>query len=41
MITASAVQNLPQIVLEVDGDDIYAVGVLGLIYGYQDNLQGV
>ncbi|MDP6656750.1 MAG: arsenate reductase (azurin) small subunit [Nitrospinaceae bacterium] len=41
MITASAVQNLPQIVLEVEGDDIYAVGVLGLIYGYQDNLQGV
>ncbi len=38
MVTASAVQNLPQIVLELEGDDIYAVGVLGLIYGYHDNL---
>jgi hypothetical protein len=25
---------LPQIVLEVRGDDIYAVGVQGLVYGY-------
>ena len=41
MVSASAVQNLPQIVLELEGDDIYAVGVLGLIYGYPDNLQGV
>ena len=41
MVTASAVQNLPQIVLELEGDDIYAVGVLGLIYGYPDNLMGV
>lgn len=39
MITsASATQNLPQIVLEVEGDDIYAVGVQGLIYGFPDNL---
>lgn len=42
MITsASAVQNLPQIVLEVEGDDIYAVGVQGLIYGLPDNLLAV
>lgn len=42
MITsASATQNLPQVVLELDGDDIYAVGMLGLIYGYPDNLLGV
>ena len=41
MVSASAVQNLPQIVLELKGDDIYAVGVLGLIYGYPDNLLGV
>lgn len=41
MVSASAVQNLPQIVLELEGDDIYAVGVLGLIYGYPDNLLGV
>lgn len=24
-------------VLELDGDDIFAVGVLGLIFGYTDN----
>lgn len=41
MVSASAVQNLPQIVLELEGDSIYAVGVLGLIYGYPDNLLGV
>ena len=41
MVSASAVQNLPQIVLELKGDDIYEVGVLGLIYGYPDNLLGV
>jgi len=41
MTSASAVQNLPQYVLELEGDDIYAVGVLGLIYGYPDNLLGV
>jgi len=39
MITsASATQNLPQVVLEVEGDDIYAVGMQGLIYGFPDNL---
>ena len=41
MVSASATQNLPQIVLELEGNDIYAVGVLGLIYGYPDNLLGV
>ena len=29
-----ATESLPQIVLEVLGDDIYAVGVMGLVYGY-------
>lgn len=29
-----ATESLPQIVLEVNGDDIYAVGVMGLVYGY-------
>jgi len=37
-VHASATQNLPQIVLKVDGDDIVAVGVLGLIYGFRNNL---
>jgi arsenite oxidase small subunit len=29
-----ATESLPQIVLEIKGDDIYAVGVMGLVYGY-------
>lgn len=29
-----ATESLPQIVLEIQGDDIYAVGVMGLVYGY-------
>lgn len=29
-----ATESLPQIVLELQGDDIYAVGVMGLVYGY-------
>jgi len=29
-----ATESLPQIVLEVQGDDIYAVGVMGLVYGH-------
>lgn len=31
-------QNLPQIQLESKGDDIYAVGVMGLLYGRNSNL---
>jgi arsenite oxidase small subunit len=30
---------LPRIALEIDGEDIFAVGVDGLIYGYRDNLE--
>lgn len=29
-----ATESLPQIDLEVQGDDIYAIGVMGLVYGY-------
>jgi len=29
-----ATESLPQIVLETVGDNIYAVGVMGLVYGY-------
>jgi arsenite oxidase small subunit len=29
---------LPRVALEVDGEDIFAVGVEGLIYGYRSNL---
>ncbi len=37
-VHASATQNLPQIILKTDGDDIVAVGVVGLIYGQRNNL---
>ncbi len=40
LISGQAYQSLPQILLELDGDDIYATGVFGLIYGRQDNLKG-
>lgn len=32
-----ATLGLPQIILEADGDAIYATGVMGLIFGYYDN----
>ena len=31
-------QNLPQIVLEVEGDELYAVGIIGLVFGKTNNL---
>lgn len=34
VISGQATDSLPQIVLEIQGDDIYAVGVMGLVYGY-------
>ncbi|OHC63617.1 MAG: arsenite oxidase small subunit [Rhodocyclales bacterium GWA2_65_20] len=37
VISGHATESLPQIVLEVQGDDIYATGVMGLIYGYAAN----
>lgn len=39
-ISGQAYQSLPQVLLELEGDDIYAVGMFGLIYGRFDNLQG-
>jgi arsenite oxidase small subunit len=40
MVTAGqATESLPQIMLETEGDDIYAVAVMGLIYGYSNNLE--
>lgn len=33
-----ATQNLPQIELELDGNNIYATGVFGLIYGNSSNV---
>lgn len=40
LISGQAYQSLPQILLELVGDEIYAVGVFGLIFGRFDNLQG-
>lgn len=40
VVTGHATESLPQIVLEAGGDDIYAVGVMGLIYGFAGNLEG-
>lgn len=34
VVSGHATDSLPQIMLEVEGDDIYAVGVMGLIYGH-------
>lgn len=39
-ISGQAYQSLPQVLLELDGDDIYAVGMFGLIYGRSNNLKG-
>ncbi|KAB2846657.1 MAG: arsenate reductase (azurin) small subunit [Hyphomicrobiaceae bacterium] len=38
VVSGHATESLPQIVLETQGDEIYAVGVLGLIYGYSKNI---
>ena len=38
VISGHATESLPQVLLELEGDDIYAVGVLGLIFGRHDNL---
>jgi arsenite oxidase small subunit len=37
-IVGHATTNLPQIVLEASGDDLFAVGVRGLIWGRQRNV---
>jgi arsenite oxidase small subunit len=33
-----ATESLPQIILDVSGDEIWATGVMGLIFGYHSNL---
>ena len=40
VVSGHGTESLPQIVLETVGDDIYAVGVMGLIYGYSANVTG-
>jgi arsenite oxidase small subunit len=38
VVSGHSTESLPQIVLEVQGDDVYAVAVQGLIYGYSANV---
>lgn len=38
VIAGHATESLPQVLLEVEGDEIYATGVMGLIYGHHSNL---
>ncbi|MDQ5768700.1 arsenate reductase (azurin) small subunit [Thiothrix subterranea] len=40
VVSGHGTESLPQIMLELEGDDIYAVGVMGLLYGYADNTVG-
>lgn len=40
VVSGHSSASLPQIVLEVDGDDIVATGVMGLFYGYSTNPTG-
>jgi len=39
VISGHATESLPQVLLELEGDDIYAVGLIGLIFGRYDNLR--
>jgi arsenite oxidase small subunit len=39
VVSGHATESLPQIDLESDGDDIYAIGVMGLVYGFSDMRQ--
>jgi arsenite oxidase small subunit len=39
VVSGHATESLPQIVLETQGEDIYAVGVLGLVYGFSANVR--
>jgi len=37
IVSGQAYQSLPQVLLEIDGDDIYAVGIMGLLFGRTNN----
>jgi arsenite oxidase small subunit len=38
VVMGQATENLPQVLLDIEGDDIIAVGTLGLAFGFHDNL---
>lgn len=37
IVSGQAYESLPQIMLEIEGDDIYATGVMGLVFGHTKN----
>ncbi|CAM3149666.1 arsenate reductase (azurin) small subunit [Moritella viscosa] len=38
IVSGQAYESLPQVLLEQDGDEIYAVGIMGLLFGRTDNI---
>jgi len=38
VVIGQATEDLPQIILDIDGDDVFAVGTMGIVYGFRDNL---
>lgn len=41
LVAGHATESLPQVLLEIKGDDILATGIMGLIYGMRDSLDKV
>ncbi len=41
IVLGQATEKLPRLLLEVDGDDIVAVGVFRLVYGHHNTLGGI
>ena len=37
MVAGHATDRLPQIILEIEDDQIFAAGIVGLLYGYSAN----
>lgn len=40
VVSGHATESLPQIMLEIRGGDVFAVGIMGLIFGYVDSPRG-
>ena len=40
LISGQAYESLPQVLLELDAGDVFAVGIFGLLFGRSSNLQG-
>ena len=40
VVLGQATQNLPQVLLSVEGEDVFATGVVRLVYGYANTLEG-